>query len=360
MKILVIGFAKIKYMPYLNFYTDNLDKIRNDVHLLYWNRDLKEEDTSSLENITLHEFKFYQEDEVSKLLKLKAFSKFRKNALNLLKTERFDFVIFMHSLSGVLINDYLIKNYKGRYIFDYRDSTFEGFAPFKKIIHRLVKNSYATFVSSDAFRKLLPPCENIYTSHNLLEDSLEHRNEKELYGIKSDKIRMSFWGFIRHEDINREMIRKIAADDRFELHYYGREQQTALNLKKFKEEIGAKNVFFHGEYVPEDRYEFVRNTDLIHNVYFDKNMMMAMGNKYYDGIIFKIPLVCMKDSFMAKRAENAGVGKGFDPYDDDFAEKVFKYYNSVNLPEFCKKCDAEFEKIMKEFNNGRAVIKGLK
>ena len=31
-------------MPYLNFYTDNLDKIKNDVHLLYWNRDLKEED----------------------------------------------------------------------------------------------------------------------------------------------------------------------------------------------------------------------------------------------------------------------------------------------------------------------------
>ena len=34
MKILVMGFAKIKYMPYLNFYTDNFDKIGNDVHLL--------------------------------------------------------------------------------------------------------------------------------------------------------------------------------------------------------------------------------------------------------------------------------------------------------------------------------------
>ena len=266
-------------------------------------------------------------------------------------------MIFLHSLSGVLINDFLIKNYKGRYIFDYRDSTFEGFAPFKKIIHRLVKNSYATFVSSDAFRKLLPACENIYTSHNLLEDSLEHRNEKEQYGTESDKIRMSFWGFIRHEDINKEIIKKIGADDRFELHYYGREQQTALNLKMFKEEIGAENVFFHGEYVPEDRYEFVRNTDLIHNIYLDKNIMMAMVNKYYDGIIFKIPLVCMKGSFMAKRAENAGVGKGFDPYDDDFTDKIYSYY--MNISNLTCACDKELNKILKEYRLGIELLQNI-
>ena len=357
MKILVIGFAKIKYMPYMNFYINNLDKVKNDVHLLYWNRDLKEEDTSFLENVTLHEFKLYQEDDVGKLLKLKAFFKFRKCALDLVKNGNFDFVIFLHSLSGVLINDFLIKNYKGKYIFDYRDSTFEGFAPFKKIIHRLVRNSYATFVSSDAFRTLLPACDNIYTSHNLLEDSLNHRNEKEQYGTESDKIRIAFWGFIRHEDINKEIIRKIAADDRFELHYYGREQQIALNLKKFAEKIGAKNVFFHGEYVSEDRYEFVRNTDLIHNIYLDRNVMLAMGNKYYDGIIFKIPLLCMKGSFMAERAENAGVGKGFDPYDDDFTNKIYSYYTSTN--DLTCAYDAELDRILKEYRAGIELLQNI-
>ena len=45
-------------------------------------------------------------------------------------------------------------------------------------------------------------------------------------------------------------------------------------------------MFFHGDYKPEDRYTFVRNTDLIHNIYKDGNMMLAMGNKYYDGLIF--------------------------------------------------------------------------
>ena len=54
MKILIIGFGKIKFMPYMNFYLDNIDKNANEVHLLYWNRDLREEDTSALECVTLH------------------------------------------------------------------------------------------------------------------------------------------------------------------------------------------------------------------------------------------------------------------------------------------------------------------
>ena len=60
-------------------------------------------------------------------------------------------------------------------------------------------------------------------------------------------------------------------------------------------------MFFHGEYKPEDRYTFVRSTDLIHNIYKDRNMMLAMGNKYYDGLIFYIPQLCMKGSFMGEK-----------------------------------------------------------
>ena len=65
MKILIIGFAKIKYMPYLNLYLDNIDTNKNDVHILYWNRDLQKEDVSHIKNVTLHEFKCYQEDDAS-------------------------------------------------------------------------------------------------------------------------------------------------------------------------------------------------------------------------------------------------------------------------------------------------------
>ena len=92
MKILIIGFAKIKYMPYLNLYLENTDREKNEVHLIYWNRDLKTEDTGNFHNITLHEFKCYQEDDVRRISKIGSFLKFRKFTKSVLK-EKFDFII---------------------------------------------------------------------------------------------------------------------------------------------------------------------------------------------------------------------------------------------------------------------------
>lgn len=361
MKILIMSIAKIKYTPYINFHLDNIDKIKNEVHILYWNRDLQEENTKAYDACTLHEFRCYQEDDVSKVTKVGSFMKYRKFAKNLILQGKFDFILILDSLTGVLLADIFKKHYVGKYIFDYRDSSYEKFPPFKKVIGNLVRNSSATFVSSDAFRRFLPAeCEDkILTSHNMLMDSLLHRDEKKIHGIASDKIRIAFWGIIRHEQINRELIRKISADDRFELHYYGREQQVALNLKQYASEIKAQNVFFHGEYSPEDRYEFVRNTDLIHNIYNDANMMLAVGNKYYDASIFYIPLISMRGSFMAEIAKKASIGFDVDPYDDDFTEKLFEAYRSIDKNVFMQNCDKELERVLLEYNSCSALIKKL-
>lgn len=361
MKILIMGFAKVKYMPYMHFYLGNLRAEENDVHLLYWNRDLCEEDLSALSGVTLHEFRCKQDDDVPKAKKLGSFRKYRRYAKSLLKRGAFDLVIVLHSMPGVLLHDVLCKSYRGRFIFDYRDYTFEGFLPYRAVIASLVRASRATFVSSDAFRRFLPGSESarIFTSHNLLRDSLDHREEKEQNGTSSDKIRIAFWGIIRHEELNRTLIGKIASDARFELHYYGREQQVALRLKSYAAEIGAQNVFFHGEYRPTDRYEFVRHTDIIHNLYRDGNMMFAMANKYYDGIIFKIPQLCTPDSFMAKAATAAGVGFALDPEDADFLDRLYTDYTALDRTSFCECCDRELARVLVEYRRGDDLIRSL-
>lgn len=361
MKILIMGFGKIKFMPYMNFYLDNINKEKHDVHILYWNRDLQEEETSHLNNVTLHEFRCYQEDDVSKLSKISSFLKYRKFALSLLKKEKFDYLFVLHSLTGVVIYDYLKKNFKNKFVFDYRDSTYEALPPFKKAVAGLVKNSTVTFVSSDAFRKFLPEeeKEKIFTSHNILADSLNHRDDKELFGTKSDKIRVAFWGFIRHEEINLQLIKQFGADSRFELHYYGREQQIAENLKAYVKENNITNVFFHGEYKPEDRYEFIKNTDLIHNIYYDSNTLLAMGNKYYDGIIFRIPQLCTKGSFMGELCEKNSIGFQCDAYSEDFTQKVYEYYKNINMLTFKENCNKELVRVYDEYNKGSEMINNI-
>ena len=355
MRILLVGFAKVKYMPYVNFYLDNIDRERNDVHLIYWNRDLKEEDLSKYEGITMHEFRCFQEDNVAHRSKIGSFIKYRRFVKKVLKKNKIDHVILLHSMPAVLLSNIWTEKFKGRYFFDYRDSTYERYSFYQKIISKLVRRSLATFTSSDGFRKFFPTDaqDKVYTTHNILTDSLSHREyEKTSY----DKIRIAFWGFARGEAVNREIIKKIAADQRLELHFYGREQQLALRLKAHAAELGAQNVFFHGEYSPEERYEFVRNTDIIHNVYNTANMMLAMGNKYYDGPIFYIPQLCMKDSFMGKCVSKAGIGAECDPYAPDFTDKILEYYTDINIAEFKRNCDAELERILKQYADASEYV----
>lgn len=358
MKILIIGFTKIKFMPYLRFYLDNINPDKNEIHILYWNRDLQEDNIENKEKYIFHEFNCFQEDDVAKSLKIFNFIKYRKFVKKTLKKEKFDFLIVLHSLPGVLIKDILKKYYKGKYIFDYRDSTYEKFILFKKIVGKIVKCSKMTFVSSNAFRRFLPEkySEKIYTSHNLLMDSLCYDNSTKTRWNHFDKIKIAFWGFIRHESINKEIIFKVSRDDRFELHYYGREQQIARNLKKYCYEINADNVFFHGEYNFEDRYKFAENTDLIHNIYYDSNTMLAMGNKYYDGLIFKIPQLCMNGSYMGQLAVKYGVGIECSPYEENFTDIVYNYYRNLDYDLFSNSCKKQLNIIMEEYEKGKEKI----
>lgn len=348
MKILIIGFAKIKYMPYLNLYLENLNAKNNEIHLVYWNRDEKQEDLTSVQNLKLHEFKSNQEDEVPKISKIKNFLKFKKYVKTILKDE-FDFVIVMQTVTAILLFDVLMtKRLKGNYIFDYRDCTYEKIKPYKYLVGKLVKSSKATFVSSPGFLKNLPESEKIKYVHNILSDDLKKSETIDLQKNYSNKIRIGFWGFLREEQVNLEIIKKISEDQRFELHYYGREQKTACNLKDYVSKNQIKNVFFHGEYNPEEKYEFLKNTDIIHNIYCEEKMMLAMSNKYYDGIIFKVPQLVAKGSFMAGEVEKKGLGVAVNPYSESFTQNIYEYLKELNACEFECLCEKEKDHISAE------------
>lgn len=355
MKILLIGPGKLKYMPYAHFYLDNIDRKENEVHIAYWNRDEKEEELSSFPDVTLHEYRCYMEDSAPLKEKVQKFYRYRKLCKALIKQQRFDYIIVLHSLSGLMIYDILKGKYHKRFILDYRDSTYEprwGF--FRKAVGNLICCSQVTFTSSDGFREYFPDdCQKkVITSHNLLEESLLHRDY--LKNV-SDKIRLAFWGFIRHPEINKFVQDRIGKDTRFELHYYGREQMEASVLKEYASQCGYNNIFFHGEYKPSERYEFVKNTDMIHNIYLDSNTMRAMGNKYYDGVIFRIPQVCLPGSQMSKMCESAGIGISLDPRKVDFCDRLYDYYCNLQSS-FSTNCDKELYRIWNEYNKGKQIV----
>lgn len=359
MRVLLLGFGKIAYMPYMNLYLDSLRK-REDttIELIYWDRDGKPDANVPEQISKTYKFEAHLEEQLPFKKKLKFFSKYRSFALNILRRNRYDRIIVLHTTPGLTLLDYLHKHYKGKFVLDFRDISYEYIPVYRKLVARLSKDAACTLVSSNAFRKFLPSQEEVYTVHNYLEDSLSHIGLRNEATREREVLRVSFWGLVRQVDVNKAVMDGLGNDPRFELHYYGRMQQDGRDMEKYAQNMGYRNIFFHGTYMPTDRYEFAANTDLIHNIYdLGHTMGNAMGNKYYDGVIFEIPQICTKDSHMGDVITERKVGLTIDLYDSNIADKLWNYYKSLNWEVFQQNCKTAREMFLVEQNGTKQRLK---
>ncbi len=358
-KILIIGFAKIKYMPYLNLYLDNIDVENNDVHLMYWDRDGGSDKTIS-PSVKVHVFKKSLEDELPKYKKLGAFWKFTNDAKELIKRENFDFIISLTSVPTILLSPILLKKYKEKYIFDYRDYTFEWLKSYKALIAKLVENSAMTVYSSEKHLDFLPESKKLYIAHNFIKSSLSYKKEKTFDKRDGQPIRISYWGILRNEDFNKNVIDKFANDPRFEISFYGKKQKTVENIETYCKQKNISNIHFYGEYQEEDRYTFAENTDILYNLYsISGTEGMAMGNKFFDGVIFGIPQICTKGSYMGEKAEDFGVGKAVDVNSESFTDDIFNFFNYIDETEFKSSCDVLIAQVTSDYEKLIGLIKNI-
>ena len=349
MKVLLLGFGKIAYMPYLHFYLDLLSKNRdNRIELLYWDRDGKK-DAPVPECIDcVYKFEKHLEEQLSFRHKLKYFAAYRRYSLKVLRENTYDYVVVLHTTPGLTLLDYLFTYYRGRYVLDFRDVSYEYIPIYKKLVGILAKNSGLTYVSSDAFRKFLPTSVKALTIHNYLEDSLYWKGCG-CVNIKQKPLKICFWGLVRQIQPNRILIDALGNDPRYELHYYGRMQQEGRDMEAYVANKRYSNVHFHGAYLPNDRYAFAAEASIIHNVYDDRHTSgNAMGNKYYDGIIFEIPQLCTKNTHMGTLCEQEGVGLAINLSSQRIADDIWDYYTKLDWKRFKEACKVSAEKVLCE------------
>lgn len=352
MRVLLLGFGKIAYMPYMNFYLDTLQKIENtQIELVYWDRDGKPDAEVPAQINKAYKFEAHLEEQLPFRKKLKFFERYRSFALKVLRQNRYDRIIVLHTTPGLTLLDYLSMHYKGKYILDFRDVSYEYIPIYRKLVGILSRNAACTFVSSNAFRKFLPSQEEVYTIHNYLEDSLNHIGLRSEETREREVIRVSYWGLVRQVEVNKAVMDALGNDKRFELHYYGRMQKAGRDMEEYARAKDLRNVFFHGAYMPNDRYEFAKNTDLIHNIYdLGHTMGNAMGNKYYDGAIFEIPQICTAGSHMGDAITERQLGATIDLDDNRIADKLWDYYKGLNWQTFQRNCGTARDAFLAEQN----------
>lgn len=298
MKVLIIGCFDLLMHPYSRKYIEILEMYHVDYDMIYWNR-------SSDDNHEKHycPFQFPLNTYSSRLKKIKGYYKYRQFVLGYIKSGEYDKIIFLTTQTMVYFFNFALGKYKNKYIFDYRDETYESNKLFKNIVLICIKNSHKVVMSSPGFIKLFDKyikdkfvlCHN--TKNNFCNISIKK--------TPSTKIRITYWGQIRLPEYFIKIIKAFENDTRFELNFHG--EGNSEPLIQFVKRNKINNVFFSGRFTQGDITKFASETDFLINCYpNDSYQKLALTVKMYEGISFGIPMLVQKGSFMSEYLKKYG------------------------------------------------------
>ena len=254
----------------------------------------------------------------------------------------------------------LCGEYKGKYVYDYRDVTKENKIPgYRFLVQNLIRNSYCTMMSSRGFLREIgmKKSEKIQFDHNT------RKAEKSLYHVRlntngSAPIRISFWGQVRQIEFNKWLCDQFGNDSRFRLSFHG--GGDIQKLKDYCTAKGYKNIAFSGVYDLISVKKFAQETDILHCVYQnDKVQTYAMPVKAYDAIRYRLPVMINKNSQVEKFYHGFSGAFAIEPGQEHLLDNIYKWYTGLNkekvergflhLEERVFRDDLEFEKTLRSF-----------
>lgn len=342
--IAIVHCGDLKYCPYMKRYIERLEQLKIDYKVYFWNR--------ANENLQLTEkyvsFNSFSNLSKSKVFKFWDFFKFRSWLIKRMKSDKPEKIIVLSTMTGIVLSSFLLKN-SIEYIFDIRDYSYEHVKFFYRIEKKVIEKSRFTTISSKGFKQFLP--EHRYViAHNFNRNDVV---ENAKFTKQSGKLSFVWNGVVRYFEFQKQYLMALKNDARFEIIYYG--DGPELNLyKKFCQEENIQNVIFAGAYNNKDKYQLLKNASILNNCYgFVENswkqnkVKYAVSNRFYDGAVYHIPQIVEPTGFKKEWTRNTQIGESFLP-NDNFADKVYNWYMSINPEVFDRHCDEVLQDVMQE------------
>lgn len=339
MKACIIAFANLRVTPYINNYIELMKKNNIEFDIILWNREGTKE--KEIEGCTIYSYDKKQDETRNLLVKVIPMLSYGEFVKKVLRRNKYDSVIVLSSLPGVLLESYLTKKYKKRYILDIRDYSYEHIKWYYNKMDSLMKNSALNVISSEAFMNFLPK-RDYKVIHNCTFDKIPKNTFKKNDGT----LKIEFVGVIRYFNECKKLLDKIKNNDRFIFSFHG-SGSDAEKIENYCMEQDIKNAQFHGRFSPSEKADIIENSDLIFNAYGNDRIEIkyALSNKYYDSIYYKKPIIVNPDTTMAEMSK--GVSFECD-YEGDTASKISSWYENIDEEEFNRVCESYLEKAIKE------------
>ncbi len=344
MKAIFILSDNIYLTPYIKFYIDILKKLNVEFDVVYWDKN----DNEIISDANYFRFHYKSKCKIEKIF---GYLKFRLFVKKIIEKNKYNLIIPLHMTVYLFINNFFVNRYKGRYIFDVRDYSYEKYSFFQSIEKKLANNSLINIISSKGFLNFLP--ENEYFIHHNF--SYDDYKEYKQYNNPNEKIELSFIGLIRFMEQNKKIINYFANDDRFHLNFIG---TNSDELKEYCEKNSINNVSCVGTFNSKDTLKYYNSTDGIMNMYGNNSKLLeyALSNKlYYSAVLYK-PILVSKNTYMEELTKKYNLGIAVDLYDKSKLNDIYNYYIHLDRNKYINDCNNFIDKVIKEQNITREEI----
>jgi hypothetical protein len=339
----IIFLGEINLCPFLNKYVDSLKQNHMDYEIISWDRGGQSSGEYQPEHV--HVFRKNSKKMVNPIFKVKDFMLFAKFAKVIINEKKYDKLVILTTLTGMLLYPLLMGKYKKKFIFDYRDVSYEFLPFYRHFLKRIIDASAFTCISSLGFKKYLPKENDYIMAHNFKYSDLKKTNT----AYESNRelpIHISYIGVLRESEYLKQLIHTFGGDERFLLSIHGG-GNNELELRECASQY--HNVICTGKYEGDEKIELINQSDILcYNYPCSFINDPALANKYYDGLIFKRPFFANIDTYSGNLIAEQGVGIGLHYEDPQIPQKLFDYYQSIDEQQFLKKTEKILENVIKE------------
>ena len=332
MKIGLILPGNIWFCPYVNIYTQIMDKEGIKYDLISWNRD----GTDKVNGYQFGQKLNNLSNPIYKLLSIFRYVAFIKN---IVRKNKYNKLIVFGPQIAIFISAFLNKYYKNRYVFDYRDLSIEQKCIFKRTFKKVLNNSYLNVISSPGFKKYLPHGYEYILSHNfninVVKEVLANEDKT---SICLDRINVLTIGGIRDYSSNIEVVKSLANKNPFYLEFIGKGVAADM-IKSYAMEHRITNIEFKGYYPKEKEAEYIRQATFL-NIYYPKKPShdTALSNRFYNALIYRKPMIVTSDTVQGDYVESYQLGLSIENC-DSLDNKINEYVENFDAKLFSAKCN---------------------
>lgn len=333
-QIAIVAANNIRYSPYIRFYSDILDKHRIPYILIYPDRNGTNDSWSGTK---------YALSWNKSIPSIINYALYAIQVKQILKRNNIEKLILLTSINAVYLAFYLKRKFKGRYIVDVRDFTYEdnsGYAFLERIAFRY---SGLRVISSKRFEDFLPRFDYL-VCHNISTDGDSFEPKKVFH---ESRIRITYVGSLAYGKNVRKLIKLVKLDQRFEFYIYG-DGPDQKTISDAVEEAASERVKYLGPYLPEEKRQIIKEASILFNVYGNSSQLLrcALSNKLYDSFYYHRMILNSTNTYMEEVSGMAGYSIDIETLMN--LDDIYQWYMNADMTKVASYQDAMFANAAKE------------